>query len=111
MKKKEKALSKIQIKPLIKTIRGRKVILDSDLAKIYGVSTKRLNEQVKRNADRFPADFAFQIAPEEVVILRSQTATSSSSGTTMRSQIATSSTHVGYRSLIHVLIKHRCYGG
>ena len=71
MKKKEKALSKILIKPLIKTIRSRKVILDSDLAKIYGVSTKRLNEQVKRNADRFPADFAFQLAPEEVAILRS----------------------------------------
>ena len=76
MKKNGKLLSKIPVEPLIKTVRGQKVILDTDLAKIYGVATKRLNEQVKRNADRFPADFAFQLAPKEVAILRSQFATS-----------------------------------
>jgi hypothetical protein len=46
-------------------IRGEKVMLDADLAELYDVPTKRLNEQVKRNADRFPADFAFQLTAEE----------------------------------------------
>jgi hypothetical protein len=49
------------IESLILTIRGRKVMLDADLAELYGVPTKRLNEQVKRNADRFPKDFMFQL--------------------------------------------------
>ena len=53
-------------------------MLDADLARIYGVTTKRLNEQVKRNRDRFPEDFAFQLSPQECRILRSQFATSSS---------------------------------
>ncbi len=46
-------------------IRGEKVILDSDLAELYGVTTKRLNEQVRRNRDRFPPDFMFQLTAEE----------------------------------------------
>jgi len=59
-------------------IRGRKVMLDSDLAEIYGVTTKRLNEQVKRNRDRFPEDFMFQFTAEETEeLLRSQIATAS----------------------------------
>ncbi len=58
-------------------IRGQKVLLDSDLAEMYGVSTKRLNEQVKRNIARFPADFMFQLTNQEVIGLRSQIATSS----------------------------------
>ena len=49
----------------ILTIRGHKVILDADLSKLYGVSTKRLNEQVRRNRDRFPEDFMFQLTSEE----------------------------------------------
>ncbi len=57
-------------------IRGRKVMLDSDLAELYEVETKRLNEQVKRNARRFPTDFAFQLTDEEFEHLRSQNATS-----------------------------------
>jgi len=48
------------IELLIRTIRGQKVILDNDLAHVFGVPAKRLNEQVKRNADRFPTDFMFQ---------------------------------------------------
>ena len=63
---------------LVQTIRGQKVILDADLAAVYGVPTRRLNEQVKRNADRFPADFVFQLTSEEFKILMSQNATSSS---------------------------------
>ncbi|HEY4575396.1 MAG TPA: ORF6N domain-containing protein [Thermoanaerobaculia bacterium] len=58
-------------------IRGEKVILDSDLAELYGVTTKRLNEQVRRNRDRFPPDFMFQLTEEEFANLRSQNATSS----------------------------------
>ena len=65
-----------RIQQLIILIRGKKVMLDSDLAKLYGVSTKRLNEQVKRNRDRFPADFIFQLNPAESEGLRSQFATS-----------------------------------
>jgi ORF6N domain-containing protein len=57
-------------------LRGHKVLLDVDLAALYGVTTKRLNEQVKRNRSRFPADFMFQLTPQEVASLRSQIATS-----------------------------------
>jgi phage regulator Rha-like protein len=69
-----------RIENIILLIRGQKVILDSDLAKIYGVPTKRLNEQVKRNTERFPDDFAFKLNREEFAILRSQFATSSAQG-------------------------------
>jgi hypothetical protein len=62
---------------LIVTARGKRVILDADLACIYGVPTKRLNEQVRRNTDRFPPDFAFVLTDQEVRNLRSQNATSS----------------------------------
>jgi len=65
---------------LILTIRGQKVILDSDLARIYGVPTKRLNEQVRRNAKRFPPDFLFQLTSAEADNLKSQFATSSLHG-------------------------------
>ncbi len=57
-------------------IRGQKTILDFDLARLYGVSTGRLNEQVKRNIERFPPDFAFRLSPEEFDSLISQFATS-----------------------------------
>ncbi len=59
------------IESLIHMIRGQKVILDSDLARIYGVTTKRLNEQVKRNQDRFPEDFMFRLTIEECPYFRS----------------------------------------
>jgi hypothetical protein len=57
-------------------IRGRKVMLDSDLAELYGVPTSRLNEQVKRNMERFPDDFMYQLSQEEAEILRSHFAIS-----------------------------------
>ena len=66
------------IKAVIRTIRGRKIILDADLAAIYCVTTKRLNEQVKRNKMRFPDDFMFRLTAEEarnVLSSRSQIAT------------------------------------
>ncbi len=54
-----------RIEQRILLIRGEKVIVDADLAEFYGVPTKRLNEQVKRNKDRFPVDFMFQLSAEE----------------------------------------------
>jgi ORF6N domain-containing protein len=59
----------------IHVIRGEKVMLDSDLALLYGVALKRLNEQVKRNRRRFPSDFMFQLSAHEARVLRSQFAT------------------------------------
>jgi hypothetical protein len=64
------------VQSLVLTLRGKRVLLDSDLAWLYGVPTKRLNEQVRRNADKFPADFAFQLTDEEFEALRSHFATS-----------------------------------
>ena len=75
----------------ILTVRDQKVVLDVDLAHIYGVSTKRLNEQFRRNRKRFPEDFAFQLTIKEANSLRSQIATASGGPTGMRSQIATAS--------------------
>jgi hypothetical protein len=92
----------------ILTIREQKIVLDSDLAAVYGVTTKRLNEQFRRNRKRFPEDFAFQLSAEEFAALtsqiatldkgtprsetkRSQTATTSSCSLAMWSQFATTS--------------------
>ena len=80
------------IQSLILTIRGQRVMLDSDLARIYGVTTVRLNEQLRRNRNRFPADFAFQLTREELANLRSQ--------------IAISSLHGGRRYLPWVFTEH-----
>jgi hypothetical protein len=60
----------------IATVRGKRVLLDSDLAALYGVTTKRFNEAVKRNQERFPEDFVFHLTNQEVAILKSQIATS-----------------------------------
>jgi ATP-dependent Clp protease ATP-binding subunit ClpA len=59
----------------ILVLRGHRVLLDTELAVLYGVTTKRFNEQVRRNAKRFPADFMFQLTAEEISSLRSQIAT------------------------------------
>ena len=65
------------VESLIHVIRGQKVMLDRDLAALYGVPTKRLNEAVKRNPERFPAKFMFQLSTEEANKMRSQFATAS----------------------------------
>ena len=70
-----KGINSINIESLIRVIRGQQVMLDSDLAMLYGVETKRLNEQVKRNLNRFPEDFMFQLTQDEAVRSRSQIAT------------------------------------
>ncbi|HEX7618363.1 MAG TPA: ORF6N domain-containing protein, partial [Verrucomicrobiae bacterium] len=69
-----------QIEDLIFLVRGQRVIFDSELARIYGVQLKRLNEQRRRNLDRFPKDFAFQLTGQELATLRSQIATSKGRG-------------------------------
>ena len=82
---------------LILFIRDQRVILDSDLAPLYGVPTKRLNEQYRRNIARFPPDFAFQLTPEEWAALRVPD---------LRSQNATSRSHGGRRSLPVAFSEH-----
>lgn len=61
---------RINIESLIRTIRGQKVMVDFDLAMLYGVQNRRLNEQEKRNIERFPDDFMFQLTQEEWNVLR-----------------------------------------
>jgi len=62
---------------LILTVRGLRVILDSDLAALYGVSTKAFDQAIKRNYDRFPESFRLQLQPEELINMRSQFVTAS----------------------------------
>lgn len=76
----------------IARLRGQSVILDIDLAALYGVTVKRLNEQVKRNAQRFPEDFIFQLTEKE--------------WTNLKSQFATSSGHGGRRKLPYAFTEH-----
>jgi hypothetical protein len=78
---KQSVISDETISNKIYIIRNQKVMLDNDLALLYGVETKRLNEQVKRNETRFPLDFMFQLTELEFKNLKSQTATSSWGGT------------------------------
>ena len=73
MKKKELAIHNVDdFKGKIYTIRGVQVMLDSDLAEIYGYEVKTLNQQVKRNINRFPPDFMFQLTREELDLVKSQ---------------------------------------
>ena len=64
----EETLSNEPLRPLIFAIRGHRAVLDADLARLYGVNTKRFNEAFKRNRHRFPADFAFQLRGQPVAI-------------------------------------------
>ena len=84
-----KGIDSINIESLIRAIRGQQVMLDSDLALLYGVETKALNQAVKRNINRFPEDFMFQLTKDEVVRSRSQIVTLDKEGIGLRSQIAT----------------------
>jgi len=78
-------------------IRGHKVMIDVDLAEFYEVTTKRFNQQVRRNMKRFPEDFMFQLTKKEAEALRSQFATSNTSQGGLRAQLATSNTGRGGR--------------
>jgi hypothetical protein len=90
-----KGIDSINIESLIRIIRGEQVMLDSDLAMLYGVETKRLNEQVKRNLNRFPEDFMFQLTKEEANHLRSQIVILNNDELSSRSQFATLNTQRG----------------
>jgi hypothetical protein len=92
-----------RIEKLIHLIRGQKVMLDSDLAEIYGIPTHRLNEQVRRNLSRFPEDFAFQLTRQEFANLISQIAISSSGR--RRTSIGAHQ-HGGRRKLPYVFTEH-----
>jgi hypothetical protein len=105
MKTKVELISAGDITRLIRSIRGQRVILDSDLASVYDVPTKRFNEQYRRNLARFPEDFAFQLTQEEWGALASQAATLEA-GADLRSQIATSRPHGGRRYLPVVFTEH-----
>src|SRR5215472_3117644 len=97
----------LNVAPLIRSVRGQRVILDADLARLYGLPTRRLNEQFRRNRDRFPEDFAFQLTPEEWAVSRLQVETSNSVADrlenaathtpNLKSQFATSSWGYGGR--------------
>lgn len=89
---------------LILTLRGQKVILDADLAGLYGVATKVLNQAVKRNAERFPEDFMFQLTSDEWISLKSQFVTSSLEDTN-RSPSVTGS-HGGRRTRPYAFTEH-----
>jgi hypothetical protein len=65
-----------QIQNMVRVVRGQRVMLDSDLARLYGVTTTRLNQQVARNRNRFPGDFAYQLTQQEVAALMLQNVTS-----------------------------------
>jgi len=71
-----KTIPEEQLAGLILLVRGEKIMLDQDLAELYGVETRVLNQAVRRNIDRFPDDFMFQLSKEEYEILRSQSVTS-----------------------------------
>ncbi|MCK5679368.1 ORF6N domain-containing protein [bacterium] len=85
------------IQSMIHTIRGIQVMIDRDLATVYDVEAKRLNEQVKRNIERFPESFRFQLTQEEY-----DEVITNGDGSNLRSQIATSSGHGGRRYLPYV---------
>ena len=86
----ENEISTLQIEKKIFVIRGVQVMIDRDIAELYGVETRRLNEQVKRNIERFPEEFMFQLSREEIDNLKSQIATSRETDS-VKSQIVTSS--------------------
>ena len=88
-----------KIAPLVHILRHEKVLLDSDLAELYGVPTKVLNQAVQRNLDRFPDDFMFQLTEDEVEILRSQFVTSKNAESNLKCQTGSSKSHGGRRTL------------
>ncbi len=95
----------MRIEEMIVTVRGERVILDHDLARLYDVTTKALNQAVKRNPGRFPADFVFRLTSPEVTHLRSHTVSPSSSGN--RSQCVTGSEkHRNPRFLPYAFTEH-----
>jgi hypothetical protein len=104
-----KGLSNERLEPLILRVRGLRVVLDADLARLYGVGTSRFNQAFRRNRHRFPTDFAFQLRTTEMEALRSQIVISNAQGvdslSTMWSQFVTTS-RGGRRYLPWVFTEH-----
>ncbi len=94
------------IETLIVNIRGQKVILSADLAELYSVPTRRLNEQVKRNADRFPEDFLFTLTAAEFARLQAQGVVTSDGRVALRSQNATLKRGQHAKYLPHAFTEH-----
>ena len=92
------------IEPRIITVRGQKAILDSDLAQIYGVTTKALNQAIKRNMGKFPLDFMFRLTLQDIMDFNSRAASGGESD--MRSQIVTASPKRNIRYLPYAFTKH-----
>jgi hypothetical protein len=99
--KKDMAIQSERLDTLIYEIRGQKIMLDADLAAVYGVETGALNRAVKRNAARFPGDFVFRLTAEEFDSLRCQTGISN-----MKPKIATSKSRGGRRYLPYAFTEH-----
>lgn len=95
------ALKPENIVQLVFFVRGEKLMFDADLAKLYGVSTKALNQSFRRNKQRFLSDFVFQLFSAEYDNLGSHIVTASARGTNLKSQIVISSLHGGRRSPPH----------
>jgi hypothetical protein len=108
MKQMAKTVALEPVEPLIQVVRGERIILDGDLARIYGGPTKRLNEQVKRNTERFAPDFAFRLTNDEAVkLLRSRSQIATDPEGNLKSQFATSSFgHGGRRKLPFAFTEH-----
>jgi hypothetical protein len=92
-----------EIDRAIHLIRGQRVMLDSDLAAVYGVTTKQLNQQVARNKERFPGDFAYRLTQQEFTSLRSQIVTSKTAGRGGRRYLPLVFTEQGVAMLSSVL--------
>lgn len=101
-----KSIDDIHIESLIRVIRGQQVMLDSDLAMLYSVETKALNQAVKRNINRFPEDFMFQLTKEEAACLRSQIVTLNNGLEPLRSQFVTSKGKGGTRYLPYAFTRN-----
>ena len=109
--KKVIVLKSEDVAQLVFFIRGEKVMFDADLTMLYGVEVRSLNQAVARNRKRFPADFAFQLADDELAALRSQIVISKSptsqASSRLRSQIVTSNTgRGGRRTLPYAFTEH-----
>ena len=96
----------LRIEQVILTIRRQRVILDSDLAAVYGVTTKTLNQAISRNAKRFPPDFVFRLTAEEMKALRPHTVTSSGAGN-RSSMVAADTPDANQSKLVTSSQKHR----
>jgi hypothetical protein len=107
MSLKNEIVSSERIEQLIFIVRAQKVMLDSDLAELYGVSVKRLNEQVRRNRKRFPSDFMFQLTREEYEGLRSRFATLDLGRGKHRKYLPYAFSEQGVAMLSSVLNSHR----